>query len=227
MSTLQPYPQSSISSADDKLSPFLLKSLGILGMLPPGDISSTDPNLGLNDIKTGLRFFKGLASSFGGDPDKITVGGHSSGGHMIRGEYEETTRSTIPLVCAVADPRVIGSSQACWRARIWRERSARLSFNLILWYVPLPFLKPALGALTCFICFFIGIRFRDPRHDHRDPATILPTDRRVLPWDLELYWARPGLLEERQCRRIGRCTRTLDRVSEWRGSYSRCSVSGG
>jgi carboxylesterase type B len=81
----------------------LWKSLGVLGMLPPDDISSTDPNLGLNDIKTGLRFFKGLASSFGGDPDKITVGGHSSGGHMVRGEYEKTTRCTVLLVCAVGN----------------------------------------------------------------------------------------------------------------------------
>jgi carboxylesterase type B len=72
-------------------------------MLPPNDISSTDPNLGLNDIKTGLRFFKGFASSFGGDPDKITVGGHSSWGHMVRGEYEKTTRSTILLVGGLVD----------------------------------------------------------------------------------------------------------------------------
>jgi hypothetical protein len=111
-------------------------------MLPPDDIYSTDPNLGLNDIKTGLRFFKGLASSFGGDPDKITVGGHSSGGHMIRGEYEKTTRSAIILVGGVVDSGLIGSSQACWPARKWRGRSARLSSSLILWYVPLPFLQP-------------------------------------------------------------------------------------
>lgn len=72
-------------------------------MLPLDDIYSTDPNLGLNDIKTGLRFFKGLASSFGGDPEKITVGGHSSGGHMVRGEYEKMTRSKFLLVGAVVN----------------------------------------------------------------------------------------------------------------------------
>jgi hypothetical protein len=115
-------------------------------MLPPDDISSTDPNLGLNDIKTGLRFFKGLASSFGGDPDKITVGGHSSGGHMVRGEYEKTTRSTIFPAGAIVDSGLIGSSQACWRARKWRGRSARLSSNLILWYVSLPFLQPTISV---------------------------------------------------------------------------------
>ncbi|KAG7562092.1 hypothetical protein FFLO_02471 [Filobasidium floriforme] len=89
--------------------------LGVLGMLPPDDIYSTDPNLGLNDIKTGLRFFKGLASSFGGDPDKITVGGHSSGGHMIRGllaspEMEGTFRAAIiqsdPMAFGFATPAI-------------------------------------------------------------------------------------------------------------------------
>jgi len=55
-------------------------------MLPPQDVPSTDPNFGLTDIKTALRFIKEIASSFGGDPDKVTVAGHSSGGQMIRGE---------------------------------------------------------------------------------------------------------------------------------------------
>ena len=60
--------------------------LGVLGLLPPTSTSTSDPNLSLLDLKSALRFTRRLVPSLGGDAEKITVAGHSSGGQMVRGK---------------------------------------------------------------------------------------------------------------------------------------------
>jgi hypothetical protein len=63
--------------------------LGVLGLLPPSlSSSSKDPNLAVQDVILGLQAVKLGAAAFGGDARRVTVGGQSSGGTMIRGEYQ-------------------------------------------------------------------------------------------------------------------------------------------
>lgn len=58
--------------------------LGVLGTLP-GDFMEEEGllNLGLRDQKEMLKFMQQYAEHFGGDPDKITLGGQSAGGHSV------------------------------------------------------------------------------------------------------------------------------------------------
>lgn len=57
----------------------------MLGFLPPVLASSSgDPNLGLLDVINGLRAIQYYAPLVGGDSQKVTVGGQSSGAGMIR-----------------------------------------------------------------------------------------------------------------------------------------------
>lgn len=58
----------------------------MLGVLPPTD--NIDPNLGLKDIITALRFVQSMIDNVGGDRNRITVGGQSSGGQMVRGALD-------------------------------------------------------------------------------------------------------------------------------------------
>ncbi|WVQ93495.1 hypothetical protein IAU59_000569 [Kwoniella sp. CBS 9459] len=59
--------------------------LGVLGYIPPSTAPSwADPNLGLRDIILALQTINQYAGFVGGDADKVTVGGQSSGGTMIR-----------------------------------------------------------------------------------------------------------------------------------------------
>lgn len=61
--------------------------LGVLGFIPPISAASTaDPNLGLLDVINGLKAVQLYVSYFGGDPEKVTVGGQSAGASMVRGE---------------------------------------------------------------------------------------------------------------------------------------------
>lgn len=63
----------------------LIARLGVLGFLPPSYAStSSDPNLGLLDLINGLEAIQSHVELFGGDPDKVTIGGQSSGAGMIR-----------------------------------------------------------------------------------------------------------------------------------------------
>jgi carboxylesterase type B len=43
-------------------------------------------NLAVRDIITGLQFIRQVLPSFGGDINKITVSGQSSGAQMVRGK---------------------------------------------------------------------------------------------------------------------------------------------
>ncbi|GFZ42490.1 hypothetical protein JCM24511_00205 [Saitozyma sp. JCM 24511] len=59
--------------------------LGVLGFIPPTTAASTaDPNLGLLDVLNGLKAVRMDVPYFGGDPNKVTVGGQSAGASMVR-----------------------------------------------------------------------------------------------------------------------------------------------
>ncbi|MDH2443137.1 carboxylesterase family protein [Amnibacterium sp. CER49] len=55
--------------------------LGVLGFL--GDGASVPANLGLLDLLEALRFVRAAVAGFGGDPERVTLFGHSSGGDAI------------------------------------------------------------------------------------------------------------------------------------------------
>lgn len=58
----------------------------MLGHLPPALApASANPNLALKDIITALKAIEGSAQLIGGDKDKVTVGGQSSGASLVRG----------------------------------------------------------------------------------------------------------------------------------------------
>ncbi len=62
--------------------------VGILGQLALGNADSLDAdrfdsNTGLSDIMTAIEWVHANAAAFGGDPDRITVMGESSGGAMV------------------------------------------------------------------------------------------------------------------------------------------------
>ncbi|KIO33221.1 hypothetical protein M407DRAFT_4015 [Tulasnella calospora MUT 4182] len=57
--------------------------LGVLGWLPPSTASTASGNLGVKDAIAALKFAKQTLSYFGSN-GKVTVGGQSSGGHMVR-----------------------------------------------------------------------------------------------------------------------------------------------
>ena len=64
------------------------RRLGILGFIPPSQApTSNDPNLGVQDIINSLKSIHAFIALFGGDPSKVTVGGQSSGGGMVRGDF--------------------------------------------------------------------------------------------------------------------------------------------
>lgn len=57
--------------------------LGILGYLPPQSLSN-NKNLGVRDVITSLQYIQNIIGCIGGDKNKVTLVGHSSGGNMIR-----------------------------------------------------------------------------------------------------------------------------------------------
>ena len=57
--------------------------LGVLGYLPPTAFD-TNKNLGVQDVIAALKYVNRVAASFGGDKNKVTVAGQSSGGNMVR-----------------------------------------------------------------------------------------------------------------------------------------------
>jgi carboxylesterase type B len=69
--------------------------LGVLGFLPPlpsgsssGDAGDEDdPNVAISDLVLALKTTKRLAPSLGADGERITIGGQSSGGSLIRGKF--------------------------------------------------------------------------------------------------------------------------------------------
>nr|XP_019001775.1 uncharacterized protein I203_05482 [Kwoniella mangroviensis CBS 8507]OCF65236.1 hypothetical protein I203_05482 [Kwoniella mangroviensis CBS 8507] len=59
--------------------------LGVLGFLPPSSASSSsDPNLGLRDVTLALKGIQKGIGFVGGDEDRVTIGGQSSGAGLIR-----------------------------------------------------------------------------------------------------------------------------------------------
>ncbi|WRT65766.1 uncharacterized protein IL334_002715 [Kwoniella shivajii] len=59
--------------------------LGVLGFLPPSSsTSSSDPNLGVRDVILALKGLQKGIGFVGGDKDKVTIGGQSSGAGLIR-----------------------------------------------------------------------------------------------------------------------------------------------
>lgn len=62
---------------------FVQYRLGVLGFLPPTSASTASGNLGVKDAIAALKFAKQTLTYFGSN-GKITIGGQSSGGHMVR-----------------------------------------------------------------------------------------------------------------------------------------------
>lgn len=56
--------------------------LGVLGFLTTGD-SVISGNMGLKDQVMAMRWIKKNIRAFGGDPDNVTLYGHSSGGMSV------------------------------------------------------------------------------------------------------------------------------------------------
>ncbi|WVF65861.1 hypothetical protein IAT40_000598 [Kwoniella sp. CBS 6097] len=76
---------SKLASTGDIIVIVLQYRLGVLGYIPPSTAPSwADPNLGLRDIILALQTINQYAGFIGGDPNKVTIGGQSSGGSMIR-----------------------------------------------------------------------------------------------------------------------------------------------
>ncbi len=65
--------------------------LGLFGFLSHPEITAENPdapaNFGLLDQKAGLRWVYENISSFGGDPEKITIAGQSAGGASVLHQY--------------------------------------------------------------------------------------------------------------------------------------------
>lgn len=59
--------------------------LGIYGFLDSDALRSAgvEPNRGLHDQQTALRWIQKYISGFGGDPTRVTLAGESAGGGML------------------------------------------------------------------------------------------------------------------------------------------------
>lgn len=57
--------------------------LGVLGYLPPTAFGS-NLNLGVQDVIKALKYVNLVAASFGGNKNKVTIAGQSSGANMVR-----------------------------------------------------------------------------------------------------------------------------------------------
>lgn len=57
--------------------------LGVLGFLPPSSLSQ-NKNLAVQDLITALKFVNGIVGGLGGDKNKVTIGGQSSGATLVR-----------------------------------------------------------------------------------------------------------------------------------------------
>lgn len=57
-------------------------------MLPPADMgpAARDPNLALGDVILALQQIQKYVGLLGGDGNRITIGGQSSGSSLVRGE---------------------------------------------------------------------------------------------------------------------------------------------
>ncbi|WVW80223.1 hypothetical protein I302_102201 [Kwoniella bestiolae CBS 10118] len=76
---------SNLAVKGDMIVVVLQYRLGVLGFLPPSSASSSsNPNLGLRDVILALKGIQKGIRVVGGDKDKVTVGGQSSGAGLIR-----------------------------------------------------------------------------------------------------------------------------------------------
>ncbi|KAK0414735.1 hypothetical protein QR680_011592 [Steinernema hermaphroditum] len=84
---------------------YRLGFLGLVNLAPEIELLSTVQNLALHDQLTALKFIKKEISSFGGDPNKITLMGHSSGGDNAYALYlSPQTSDLISQVIVMAGP---------------------------------------------------------------------------------------------------------------------------
>ncbi|OCF40049.1 hypothetical protein I317_06124 [Kwoniella heveanensis CBS 569] len=101
---------SKLASTGDIIVIVIQYRLGVLGYIPPSTAPSwADPNLGLRDIILGLQTINQYAALIGGDPNKVTVGGQSSGGSMIRALLgAPTAKSLFRAAIIQSDPMNYG-----------------------------------------------------------------------------------------------------------------------
>ncbi|KAG8879925.1 hypothetical protein FRB97_001279 [Tulasnella sp. 331] len=82
--------------------------LGVLGWLPPSYGPVPTGNLGLSDAIAALKFVNSVISFFGGS-SSITVGGQSSGGHLIRALLASPSAASLFSAATIhADPVAYG-----------------------------------------------------------------------------------------------------------------------
>ncbi|WVQ78797.1 hypothetical protein IAT38_000888 [Cryptococcus sp. DSM 104549] len=94
--------------------------LGVLGFLPPTlSSSSTDPNLGLNDVVLGLKIINQGVEYVGGNRGKITVGGQSSGAGLVRALWGTPAASGLFRAAILqSDPMSYGFASSAITAQI-------------------------------------------------------------------------------------------------------------
>ncbi|QRW02175.1 Carboxylesterase family [Ceratobasidium sp. AG-Ba] len=74
---------SALAKATNSIVVVLQYRLGVLGFVPPS-VANSNTNLGVRDVITALKFINMAIPQFGGNQNKITVAGQSSGAQMIR-----------------------------------------------------------------------------------------------------------------------------------------------
>ena len=87
--------------------------LGILGYLPPTAFDA-NKNLGVQDVIAALKYVNKVAASFGGDKNKVTVAGQSSGGNMVRNLLAAPSAANyFSRAILQSDPIVSKNNTAC------------------------------------------------------------------------------------------------------------------
>ncbi len=67
-------------------------------------LPSVDMNTLLNDVEASISLIRGQASRFNGNPDSVTLSGHSAGGHLALMAYimNEDLRASITSICSIS-----------------------------------------------------------------------------------------------------------------------------
>lgn len=116
--------------------------LGALGFLAHPDITAAQPdapcNFGSLDQQAGVRWVKRNISSFGGDPDNITIAGQSAGGGSVLAQMacrdnEGAFNKAVVLSGMFRSP--YETNPFLFRSLLKRQRSLGRSFSA-LWVFP-------------------------------------------------------------------------------------------
>nr|XP_031858475.1 uncharacterized protein CI109_006120 [Kwoniella shandongensis]KAA5525547.1 hypothetical protein CI109_006120 [Kwoniella shandongensis] len=94
--------------------------LGVLGFLAPSSAAAwTDPNLGLRDVILALKGINQGIRFVGGDADKVTIGGQSSGASLIRALWgSPAAKGLFRAAILQSDPMSYGFATQSITARV-------------------------------------------------------------------------------------------------------------